>query len=199
MNRRLCLILVGWSLLAAPAVWAAGEKAPASPKGKPALLVIDIQNAFLPMVPETDRKIGLYVIDATIKLFRENGLPVVRVYHTEPGQGPLPGTEAFEFPSSVGIKPDDPKVVKNFPSGFKKTDLDKILKEQGVDTVFLVGLSSVGCVLATYFDARTLDYQAFMVKDAVMSHRTDLTRAVEEITEATSYDVVKYVLDRSKP
>lgn len=198
MTKKAFLILAGLLLLAVPAGWTAGEAPPAVSKGKPALLVIDIQNAYLPMVPEGDKRIGLYVIDAMIQLFRENGYPVIRVYHSDLEHGPQPGTEAFEFPSSISIKPEDPQVIKHYPSSFKKTNLDKMLKEQGVDTVFLVGLSSVGCVLATYFDANNLDYQTFMVKDAIMCHRTDLTRAVQDFTDAVGYDVVKFMLQHSK-
>lgn len=183
-------------LLAVSAAQAAGEGA--APVGKPALLVIDIQKAYLFIIPEHEQKLGLYMVNATIKQFREKGLPVIRVYHQDLEEGPAPGAEGFEFPDFIEVKPEDPKVIKHYPSGFKKTDLDKILKEKGVDTVFLVGLSSVGCVLATYFDARGLDYKTFMVKDAIMSHRPDLTRAVEEITEAVGYEAMKYMLDNAK-
>jgi len=86
-------------------------------------------------------------------------------------------------------------VIKNYPSAFKKTDLEKILRDQGADTVFLCGLSAVGCVLYTYFDAKGLEYRTFMIKDAIMSHRPDLTRSVEEITGAVDLDAVAYMLE----
>ena len=165
---------------------------------KPALLVIDIQNAFLPHMDEQDVKRGMEMINYTIDLFRENGFPVIRVYHTSPGEGPDPGTEAFEFPKTVHIRDDDPRVVKNYSNSFKKTDLDKVLRAKGVNTVFLVGLSSVGCVLATYQGAADQDYGTFMVKDALISHDATLTRYVQEICRTIDYPALKLLLETSR-
>jgi len=169
-----------------------------SKKMKPALLVIDIQNALLPMVPEREKEVGMYYINGLIELFRKNGYPIIRVYHTDKEIGPKPDTEQFEFPTSVLIKPDDPKVIKTYGDGFNKTDLDKILKEQGSNTLFLCGLSAVGCVLATWIGAQNHDYKAFLVKDAIMSHNSDYTNQIENIFDAVSYDVVDLLLQNSE-
>jgi nicotinamidase-related amidase len=138
------------------------------------------------------------MINHVIALFRENGFPVIRVYHTEPGEGPVPGTEAFEFPKTVAIRDDDPRIVKNYGSAFKKTDLDKVLKEKGVNTVFLVGLSAVGCVLATYHGADDLDYRVFMVKHALISHDATLTKSVYDICSTISYGPLKLLLETAR-
>jgi len=164
---------------------------------KPALLVIDIQNVYLQMVPERDKEIGLYYINALIDLFRSHGYPVIRIYHFAKDSGIKPGDEQFEFPASVSIKPDDPKVIKTYGDGFNKTDLDKVIKEQGSNTLFLCGLSAVGCVLSTWIGAQNHDYQAFMVKDAIMSHNSDYTNQAEEMFDAVSYNIVKLILDNT--
>jgi nicotinamidase-related amidase len=164
---------------------------------KPALLVIDIQNAYLVSIPERDKEVGLYYINEYIKLFRSYGYPVIRIYHYSKEYGPEQGTEQFEFPSTVLIKPDDPKVIKTYGDGFNKTDLDKVIKETGSNTVFLCGLSAVGCVLATWIGAQDNDYHAFMIKDAIMSHDSEYTNNVEEMFDAVGYDVVKLILDSS--
>lgn len=166
---------------------------------RPALLVIDIQNAFLKWVPEQDRTVAFMYIDACIAKFREHKLPVILVYHTDPERGPKPGTEAFEFPATVRVDSSDPKVVKNFPSGFRKTDLEKILREKGVNTLFLCGLSATGCVLATYHGGKDLDFRTFMVQNAIMSHDTELTKAVERICDSISYEAMEVLLDALKP
>jgi nicotinamidase-related amidase len=165
---------------------------------KPALLIIDIQNAYLDMIPERDKEVGLYYINALIELFRNHNFPVIRIYHFSEEFGPKPGTEQFEFPTSVSIKQEDPKVIKTYPDGFNKTDLDKILKEQGSNTLFLCGLSAVGCVLATWIGAQDHDYKAFMVKDAIMSHNSDYTNHVEEMFDAVGYDIVKLILENAE-
>ncbi|MBN2175647.1 MAG: cysteine hydrolase [Bacteroidales bacterium] len=162
---------------------------------KPALLVIDIQNAYLDMIPAQDKEIGLYLINALIEVFRSNGFPIIRVYHYSEEYGPKQDTEEFEFPSSVKIEPGDPKIVKTYPDGFNKTELDRILRETGSNTVFLTGLSAVGCVLATWIGAHNHDYTAFMVKDAIMSHNSGFTDQAENMFDAVSYEVVKLMVN----
>jgi nicotinamidase-related amidase len=164
---------------------------------KPALLVIDIQNAYLSMIPEREKEVAMANINYYIELFRSHGLPVIRIYHYSKEFGPEQGTDQFEFPTSVSIKPDDPKVIKTYPDGFNKTDLDKVIKEKGSNTLFLCGLSAVGCVLATWIGAQNHDYKAFLIKDAIMSHNSEYTNKIEEIFDAVNYDVVKLILENS--
>ena len=165
---------------------------------KPALLVIDIQNVYLNMVPEREKEVAMHYINGLIELFRSHGYPIIRVYHLDKEYGPKPDTEQFEFPTSVLITHEDPKVIKTYGDGFNKTDLDKIIKEKGSNTLFLCGLSAVGCVLATWIGAQNHDYKAFLIKDAIMSHNSDYTNNVEDIFDAVSYDVVKLILENSE-
>ena len=165
---------------------------------KPALLVIDIQNEFLKYMSEDDKKLGMEVINGAIYTFRQHKLPVIRVYHTNPNWGPKPGSEPFEFPKSVIIKDDDPKVIKNFPSAFQKTDLGKILKEKECNALFLCGLSSVGCVLATYFGGIERDYKVFMLKEGIMSHNSEYTRVIRDICETVSFETMGFLLEHIK-
>ena len=183
---RISLLFVLLCLLGTIAVYGQKkEKAKAAPY-KPVLLVIDIQNAFLPFMDARDVKPGMENINALVELFRKNNYPVVRVYHQELGGDPKPGTEGFEFPKYINVREDDAKVVKHHPSAFVKTDLDKILKEKGANTLYMCGLSAVGCVLATYFGATEREYEAFMVNDAIISHNADLTQFVPKITRTVS-------------
>jgi nicotinamidase-related amidase len=161
---------------------------------KPALLVIDIQNAFLPMM-SSDKEMAMEYINALIDMFRKNGYPVIRVYHSSADYGVTPGTEGFEFPSSVKITPSDPKVIKTYPDGFNKTDLDRIIRDTGSNTLFLCGLSATGCVLATWIGAQNHDYKAFLVKNAIISHNSEYTDQVEEIFDAVSYDMVQLLIE----
>lgn len=165
---------------------------------KPALLVIDVQNAYLEMIPEKDKEMAMAYINSYIELFRSHGFPIIRIYHLSKEYGVQPGTDQFEFPTSVLTKPDDSKVIKTYPDGFNKTDLDKVIKEKGSNTLFLCGLSATGCVLATWIGAQNYDYKAFLMKDAIMSPDSEYTNDIEEIFDAVSYDIVKLILDNSE-
>lgn len=161
---------------------------------KPALLVIDIQNKFLPMMDEKDREMGMMYIKGYIDVFRKQGLPIICIHHSDPKEGPFPGTPEFEFPDDIGITKDDPVIVKTYPNSFTKTDLDKLLKDKGVNTLFLCGLSSVGCVLATYIGANDHDYKVFLLKDAIFCHKEEYTNQIETIFDAVGWDVVDLLI-----
>ncbi len=163
-------------------------------KGKPALIVMDTQNAFMPMMDSAEIDPAKGMINATIALFREQGLPVIRVYHSTAEHGPPKGTDAFEFPSDIAISDSDPMVVKSFPSAFKDTELKSVLDKLGCDTVFLSGLSATGCVSATFWEANSLGLDVFMVRGGLISHKHSLTEAVEEMTGAVGYQAIRYMV-----
>ena len=89
-------------------------------------------------------------------------------------------------------------MIKTYGDAFNKTDLDKIIKDKGSNTLFMCGLSAVACVLSTWIGAQDHDYKAFMVKDAIMSHNSDYTKNVEQMFDAVSYDVVKLIVESSQ-
>jgi nicotinamidase-related amidase len=160
----------------------------------PALLIIDVQNKYLPIIPERDKGIAIFFINLLIDLFRKHDFPIIRIYHHNTENGPRPDTEDFEYPDSVTIKSEDTRIIKTYSDSFNKTNLDKILKEKECNTVFLCGLSAVGCVLATKIGAQNHDYKAFIVKDAIMSHNSDYTKNVEVMFDAISFDAVELIL-----
>jgi nicotinamidase-related amidase len=191
MKQRAFFVLL--ILVSALCVPPGAEPAPA--KMRPALLVIDIQNAYLPHMDEADVKRAMPMINAVIALFRYYGFPVIRVYHTDPESGPAPDSEAFQFPKTTAVKPDDPQIVKNYPDAFKKTNLDGLLKEKNINTLFLCGLSATGCVLATYHGALDMDYDMFMVKGALISADATATGDVENICRTVDYWSLKLLLE----
>ncbi|MFH1851216.1 MAG: isochorismatase family protein [Candidatus Neomarinimicrobiota bacterium] len=181
-------------LIALGAIMAADKPEPM----KPALLVIDIQKAYLEWMSQEDQAEVLEYINASIQIFRQAGLPIIRVYNTSPEHGPAQGSAEFEFPESVPILPEDPLVVKNYGNSFKQTDLQKILKKQDVNTLFLCGLSATGCVLATYYGAKDLDYDVFMIKNALLSPSVKYTKSIEEIFDALPYPALRLLINNVK-
>jgi len=64
--------------------------------------------------------------------------------------------------------------------------------------VFLCGLSAVGCVISTYYGASDLDYDVFMVRDALMSHNAEYTRVVQEFCDSVGYAALKIMLENAR-
>ncbi len=58
-------------------------------------------------------------------------------------------------------------ITKQYPSAFFKTELEAILKDKGVDTVLLTGVTTSGCVRATCVDSISSDFVTIVVSDAV--------------------------------
>jgi nicotinamidase-related amidase len=164
---------------------------------KPALLVIDVQNRYIPIIPQREKELAFFFINHLIELFRKHDFPIIRIYHHNEENGPKPNTEEFEYPDAIKIKTEDTRIIKTYSDSFNKTNLNEVLKEKGSNTLFLCGLSAVGCVLATKTGAQNNDYKAFIVKDAIMSHNSDYTKNVEAMFDAISYDAIELIIENS--
>lgn len=175
-----------------------GEEKQEKTKMKPALLIIDVQKEYMPMMSQGDQELAIEMMNWSIWVFRKFDLPVIRVYHTSPEWGPDEDSPGFAFHDSLKILPEDPMVIKTYPSSFTKANLDEILKEKEVNTLFICGLSAVGCVLSTYTDAVSHDYKAFLVKDALLSHKENYTDNVEEMFNAMDLETIMYMIEISQ-
>lgn len=196
--KKYTLLLCAFVLLSTIVFSQPDENETTNKKMNPALLIIDVQKEFLPMMSEGDQEMAIEMMNWSIWVFRKFDLPVIRVYHTDVEWGLNEDSPGFAFYDSLKILPDDPMIIKTYPSSFTKTTLDEILKEKGINTLFLCGLSSVGCVLATYMDAASHDYKAFLVKDALLSHKEEYTNNVEEMFNAMDLETIMYMIEISR-
>ncbi len=165
---------------------------------RPALLVIDVQKRFLPSIPQRDKEKSFFFINMIIKIFRDNGFPVIKIQHTDAVTGLVQGSDDFEFTDAIDIKPTDSRIIKTYSDSFNKTGLLGLLQQSGRNTVFLCGLSAVGCVMATYTGALNNDLKPLLVKDAIMSHNTTYTENVEIMWDSVNLNVVKMILEDAK-
>ncbi len=70
--------------------------------------------------------------------------------------------------------PGELVIAKTRYSGFFRTDLDARLRERGIDTLVVCGLTTECCVDCTVRDAFHLDYHLFLAADACAAYETDL-------------------------
>ena len=152
-----------------------------------ALLVVDVQNDFCPggalAVPEGDQVVP--VLNDWIRAARESGVPVVasRDWHpaghcsfAEQG-GPWPvhcvqDTEGAAFHPELEL-PDDALVIskgrspeRDNYSAFDDTGLADMLRERGVERVWVGGLAQDVCVRATVLDACDAGFETHLIADA---------------------------------
>ena len=174
------------------------------PKQGDALLIVDVQNDFLPRgslaVPQGDDVVP--ILNQYAFEFRKRDLPIFasRDWHpanhcsfTEQG-GPWPPhciaeTQGAQFASGLNLK--DAVVISKATepesdaySAFENTDLDQRLKQAGIQRLFVGGLATDYCVLNSVRDAIRLNYEVFLMEDAIRAvdvQARDGARAIEEM------------------
>lgn len=77
----------------------------------------------------------------------------------------------------------DIHVTKHRFSGFWDTELDSVLRNMGISTLFFAGVNADQCVYGTLTDATYLGYDALMMEDCVA------TTSPEYCMQATIYNV----------
>ena len=162
---------------------------------KPALLVIDVQNAYVPWMDQSEKDLAFEYINAAIGLFEKYELPIIRIYHQDKEWGPELDSEGFKFAPEVKVKDDYSMIIKHYGNAFTKTDLDKLLKEKEINTVFLCGLSATGCVLATHVGANDHDYKVFMIENALLSPNAEHTDFIETIMSSVGFETLSVMLE----
>lgn len=113
----------------------------------------------------------------------------------------VPGTPGHEFVRELAPEGSEPVVRKYRSSGFWGTNLDLVLRSNGIKTVVVTGCTTEGCVESTARDAMFCDYYVVVATDCVgsddreqhdasmllMRHRFDLA-ASDEIMDLWSAD-----------
>jgi nicotinamidase-related amidase len=162
------------------------------PRANTALLVIDMQNAFLR--PEHDLGLGeeLALFSAAIpgcvrlvRAAREAGVPVIFArFAFLPGGGDrqlvrgirrgephadilAAGTAGAEIIEELTPRPDEAVIDKSRPSVFGGTRLEPLLSAQGIRSLVICGVTTNVCVESTARDAAHRDFDTFVVEDAV--------------------------------
>lgn len=150
---------------------------------QPALLVVDASVGFTdPGSPlGTDASAVVTAIGELLAAFRARGLPVffTTVAYDSPGQAEvfrqkLPVLNVLKTGSSLvqidpRIAPQDGESVlaKHFVSAFFDTDLRQRLQERGVDTLYVTGFSTSGCVRASAVDGLQCNLRVVIAREAV--------------------------------
>lgn len=148
-----------------------------------ALLVMDYQPGIIGLVPDSELLVSRMA--ATIEKARAAGLRIgyVRVAFADEDYAAIPATNKgfsrfagqpgflhADLPETnvdpaVGPQDGDIVVRKKRVGAFSTTTLAQQLREHGVDTLFLAGISTSGVVLSTVRDAADQDFRLFVLSD----------------------------------
>jgi nicotinamidase-related amidase len=130
-----------------------------------ALLLIDVQNHFDdPAQGRRNNPNAEENMATLLYLWRKTSRPVIHIQHI--GNPALPHHSGRDIKDIVAPLPGEPVMIKNVNSAFIGTNLENYLKESGIDTLVIVGLTTDHCVSTTTRMARNLGFFPYIVSDA---------------------------------
>jgi nicotinamidase-related amidase len=122
----------------------------------------------MPELIATARDAGMMVIHVVVA-FRPGHpelSPRNRVFSLVKASGMLvAGSEGAAIHPAAAAREGEPIVVKHRVSPFVGTDLEMLLRANGIDTLVLGGVHTSGVVLSTVCQAVDLDYRLVVVRD----------------------------------
>jgi nicotinamidase-related amidase len=173
-----------------------------------ALLVMDFQTAVVEMIAtekdallsrtaklvETARHAGMRVIYVVVG-FRA-GYPEVSPRNQS--FGPIResgrfahGSGGTEVHPTVAPEPGEVVITKHRVSAFAGTDIDMILRANGIETLVLAGIATSGVVLSTVRHGADADYQIVVVEDCCADRDPEVHRVLMEKVFPRQATVVK--------
>ena len=153
---------------------------PAIDPRRTALLVMDYQAGILSRLGDAEALLSCAADAIAVVRGRGGQIGYVRVafedadYDTVPphsrfasiGQEMHSDSAATAVHDAVAPEPGDIIVRKIRVGAFSTTDLDQQLRDRGISTLILAGISTSGVVLSTVRDAADRDYQVLVLADA---------------------------------
>lgn len=160
-----------------------------TPMVKPALLLIDVINAFEFDGCESIVAAAREVTPAIEQLASKARAAAVPVIYANDNFGQwrsdfestvqaclAPDKPGHEVAARLRPQPGDYFVLKPQHSGFYATPLELVLKELGVDTLILAGFATDLCVLFTAHDAHMRGYNLMVPEDCTASNSPEITQ-----------------------
>lgn len=160
---------------------------------KPALIVVDVVKGFTdPACPLGSAADNVVAANRTLMdTFHQRGLPVVltTVIYRHADEASVfrarvpalnllsPDSEWVKFDSRLPKQATDIVLEKRHASAFHGTDLNEQLRELGVDSLVVTGLTTSGCVRATAVDGLQNNFAVVVPEEAVGDRDPEAHRA----------------------
>ncbi|MGQ4515069.1 isochorismatase family protein [Streptomyces sp. DW26H14] len=100
------------------------------------------------------------------------------------------GDPGARIHSDLGPEDGDVVVIKKRVSAFAGSDLDMVLRAQGVDSLVLTGIATSGVVLSTVRQAADLDFGVTVLEDGCLDNDPEVHRVLTGKVFPRQADVV---------
>lgn len=97
---------------------------------------------------------------------RHDGVGYAQCSPEDRGRSLVPGEWGAAVVDELAVAPGDFTVFKHRLSGFFDNELDSLLRQQGITTLFYTGVNTDRCVFSTLQDAGFLGYDNVLLADA---------------------------------
>lgn len=116
----------------------------------------------------------------------------------------LAGSSGAAIHPQVAPQNDEPVVIKRRVGAFSTTDLETILRAQGITTLLLMGIATSGVVLSTIRWAADMDYSLVVVEDCCADndeevHRVLMQKVFPRQARVISADTLRQALRKTTP
>jgi len=162
------------------------------------LLVMDCQESIVGALPSEERQRLMLVLQGALSAARNAAILVIHVVvqfregHPEIGdrgwfkavkdqKANVAGTSDTHICNEISPHPGDLIVTKKRMSAFTGSDLEQILRANGIYTLVLSGVSSVGVVESTARHAIDMDYEVVVLADGCADRDPQTNKAALEI------------------
>lgn len=165
-----------------------------------ALVVIDVQNdlclpAYGPMIARLQRLLdaaraaGLFIVyiqNSVLPGLSNSPAEVARRQKLSlPVEVTVAGSAGEQIVAAISPKSGEVTVRKHRLNAFAGSDLEMLLRNQGIETVVITGVATHGCVTGTSYAAQGLNYYVVVVEDCVDSWKQDLNDAALHVLRST--------------
>ncbi|WP_017589434.1 cysteine hydrolase family protein [Nocardiopsis ganjiahuensis] len=138
-----------------------------------ALIVVDAQQEYfegLLPIQHPARGESIARIRAALDAAEQSGVPVVLVQHELPAESPVFAAESATWQNHPEVAAHEERaskrIGKQFSSVFAGTGLEAWLRDEGIDTITLVGYMTNNCVIASAAAAEPLGFAVEVLSDA---------------------------------
>ena len=146
-------------------------------KKNPALLLVDIQKAFLekdyPGLIRNNEHVE-FICGKILKKWRTLDLPIIHVRHssTNPESKLHKSRLGFEFNDYVRPLETEMVLTKEVNSAFIGTNLENILIKSHIDTLVIVGMTTNHCISTTVRMSGNLGFDTYLISDSTACYNT---------------------------
>ncbi|MFH1729940.1 MAG: cysteine hydrolase family protein [Pseudomonadota bacterium] len=160
-----------------------------------ALIIIDVLEGIVKLpVPIYEEKKFFENLQIILKKAKDKEIPVIYNQHFTPkGSFFEKGSENQRIHKLIEPQKGDIVIEKHNPDSFHGTNLDQILKEKNINTLYICGFAAEGCIDSTVRSAFSKDYKVILISDCHTTTDTEILKA-EQIMDHHNHILQRFAI-----